>query len=75
MYLTPLDSLSGFLVVIAATFVNRMNFFVVLDPLIKTFIQVALVIGLLSLVGVGLILRKLEKIIQNVYVGNNEKRK
>tara|TARA_Y100001968_G_scaffold134454_1_gene122656 strand:+ start:275 stop:487 length:213 start_codon:yes stop_codon:yes gene_type:complete len=61
MYLTPLDSLSGFLVVIAATFVNRMNFFVVLDPLIKTFIQVALVIGPLSLVGVILLLRKIEK--------------
>ncbi len=33
----------------------------VLDPLIKTFIQVALVIGPLSFVGVVLLLRKIEK--------------
>ena len=45
----------------AATFANGMNFFVVLDPLIKTFIQVALVIGPLSLVGLVLLLRKIEK--------------
>ena len=38
-----------------------MNCFAVLDPLIKTFIQVALVIGPLSLVGVFWILRKIEK--------------
>ena len=61
MYLIPLDSLSRFLVVMAATFAHRMNFFVVLDPLIKSFIQVALVIGPLSLVGVVLLLRKIEK--------------
>ena len=38
-----------------------MNFFVVLDPLIKTFMQVALVIGPLSLVGLVLLLREIEK--------------
>ena len=38
-----------------------MNFFAVLDPLIKTFIQVALVIGPLSLVGVFLLLRRIER--------------
>ena len=43
------------------TVVEMMNRFAVLDPLIKTFIQVALVIGPLSLVGVVLLLRKIEK--------------
>jgi len=61
MYLIPPDSLSRLLVVMVATVVEIMNFFAVLDPLIKTFIQVALVIGPLSLVGVVLILRKIEK--------------
>jgi len=45
----------------AVSVVEIMNCFAVLDPLIKTFIQVALVIGPLSLVGVFLILRKIEK--------------
>ena len=49
------------MVVLAAAVVEMMNCFAVLDPLIKTFIQVALVIGPLSLVGVVLILRKIEK--------------
>ena len=61
MYLIPPDSISRLLVVMAATVVEMMNCFAVLDPLIKTFIQVALVIGPLSLVGVVLILRKIEK--------------
>ena len=61
MYLSPLDSLSRLLVVMAATVVDRINCFSVLYPLIKTFIQVALVIGPLSLVGVVLLLRKIEK--------------
>ena len=61
MYLILLDTLSRFLVIIAAKFVNNMNFFVVLDPLMKTFIQVALVIGPLSLVCVVLLLGKIEK--------------
>ena len=61
MFLIPPDSLSRLLVVMAAAVVEMMNFFVVLDPLIKTFIQVALVIGPLSLVGVVFILRKIEK--------------
>ena len=61
MYLIPLDSLSTLSVVTAATVVDRINYFAALDPLIKTFIQVALVIGPLSLVGVVLLLRKIEK--------------
>ena len=61
MFLIPLDSLSRLLAVMVATVVEKMNFFAVLDPLIKTFMEVALVIGPLSLVGVVLILRKIEK--------------
>ena len=61
MFLIPPESLSRLLVVMVATVVEIMNFFAVLDPLIKTFIQVALVIGPLSLVGVILLLRKIEK--------------
>ena len=37
-----------------------MNLFAVLNPLIKTFIQVSLVIGPLSLVGVIMLLKKIE---------------
>ncbi|WP_413390796.1 hypothetical protein [Prochlorococcus marinus] len=61
MFLIPPDSLSRLLVVMVATVVEKMNFFAVLDPLIKTFMQVALVIGPLSLVGLVLLLRKIEK--------------
>ena len=57
----PPESLSRLLVVMATAVVQIMNCFAVLDPLILTFIQVALVIGPLSLVGVVLILRKIEK--------------
>ena len=61
MFLIPPDSLSRLLAVVVATVVEKMNFFAVLDPLIKTFMQVALVIGPLSLVGLVLLLRKIEK--------------
>ena len=61
MFLIPSDSLSRLLVVMVATVVEIMNFFAVLDPLIKNFMQVALVIGPLSLVGLVLLLRKIEK--------------
>ena len=61
MFLIPPDSLSRLLVVIVATVVEKMNFFAVLDPLIKSFLQVALVIGPLSLAGLVLLLRKIEK--------------
>ena len=61
MFLIPPYSLSRLLVVMVATVVEKMNFFAVLDPLIKTFMQVALVIGPLSLVGLVLLLRKIEK--------------
>ena len=61
MFLIPPDSLSRLFVLMAAAVVEMMNCFAVLDPLIKTFIQVALVIGPLSLVSIVLILRKIEK--------------
>ena len=61
MFLIPPDSFSILLVVMVATFVEIINFFAVLDPLIQTFMQVALVIGPLSLVGLVLLLRKIEK--------------
>ena len=61
MFLIPPDSLSRLLLVMVATVVEKMNFFAVLDPSIKTFMQVALVIGPLSLVGLVLLLRKIEK--------------
>ena len=61
MYLIALHSISKLLDVMAAKVVDRINYFAVLDPLIKTFIQVTLVIGPLSLVGVVLLLRKIEK--------------
>ena len=57
----PPDSLSRLFNVMAATVVDLMNCFAVLDPLINTFIQVVLVIGPLSFVGVVLLLRKIEK--------------
>ena len=61
MFLIPPDSVSRLLVVMAAIVVEMTNCFSVLDPLIKNFIQVALFIGPLSLVGVVLILRRIEK--------------
>ena len=45
----------------AVTFIEMMNCFAVLDPLIKTFIQAAFVIGPMSIVGVILLLKKIEK--------------
>ena len=61
MFLIPPDSLSRLLVVMAAAVVEMINCFAVLDPFIKTFMQVALVVGPLSLVGLFLLLRKIEK--------------
>ena len=61
MFLIPPESLSRLLVVMAASVVEMMNCFGVLDPLITSFMQVALVIGPLSLVGLVLLLRKIEK--------------
>ena len=61
MFLIPPDSLPRLLVLMLAIVVEKMNFLAVLDPLIKTFMQVALVIGPLSLMGLVLLLRKIEK--------------
>ena len=73
-FISP-DSLSRLFAVMAVTVFEMMSCFAVLDPFIKGFIQVALVIGPLSLVGVILLLRKIEMIIQNEYAGSNEKRR
>ena len=61
MYLISSDSLSRLLVAMEVTVFEMVNCFAILDPLIKTFIQVSLVIGPLSLVGVILLLKKIEK--------------
>ena len=61
MQLISPDSLSRLFAVMAVTVFEMMSCFAVLDPFIKGFIQVALVIGPLSLVGVILLLRKIEK--------------
>ena len=61
MHLISPDSLSRLFAVMAVIVFEMMSCFAVLDPLIKTFIQFTLVIGPLSLVGVVLILRKIEK--------------
>ena len=61
MYLIPPDLLPRLLIVMVTTVFEMINCFAILDPLIKTFIQVALVIGPLCLVGVVLLLRKIEK--------------
>tara|TARA_B100000700_G_scaffold321627_1_gene421295 strand:+ start:2831 stop:2989 length:159 start_codon:yes stop_codon:yes gene_type:complete len=41
--------------------VKMINLFGVLDPLIKTFIELVIIIGPLSIVGVILLLKKIEK--------------
>ena len=41
--------------------IEMINLFGVLDPLIKTFIEVVIIIGPLSMTGVILLLKKIEK--------------
>ena len=60
MFLIPPDSLSRLLVVMVVTVVEKMNFFAVLDPLIKTFMQVTCHWTIESC-GLVLLLRKIEK--------------
>jgi hypothetical protein len=60
MYFIPSDSLSRLSVVMADSAVEMMNLLAVLDPLIKNFIQVSLVIGLLSFVVLIILLKKIE---------------
>ncbi len=60
MYFIPSDSLSRLFVVMADSAVEMMNLLAVLDPLIKTFIQVSLVIGPMSLVVLIMLLKKIE---------------
>ena len=61
MYFIPSDSLSRLSVVMADSAVEMMNLLAVLDPFIKNFIQVSLVIGPLSLVVLIMLLKKIEK--------------
>ena len=60
MYFIPSDSLSRLSVVMADSAVEMMNLLAVLDPLIKNFIQVSLVIGPLSIVVLIILLKKIE---------------
>ena len=60
MYFIPSDSLSRLSVVMADSAVEMMNLLAVLDPSIKNFIQVSLVIGPLSLVVLIMLLKKIE---------------
>ena len=61
MYFIPPDSLSRSFTLIAVIGVEMNNLFAVLDPLIKTFIEMSLVIGPLSIGGMILLLKKIEK--------------
>ena len=72
MYLIPPDSLSRLLFVMAVTVAKMTNCFAVLDPLIKTFTQVAFVIGPLSLIAMILLLKKIEKELEKL-AGKEEK--
>ena len=56
----PQESLSRLIGVMVSTVVVMMNCFAVFDPLIKTSIQVPIVIWSLSLMGVVLPLKKIE---------------
>jgi len=49
------------MVVMGVIVFETIDLFAALDPLIKTFIEMALVIGPLSLFGVILLLKKIEK--------------
>ena len=61
MYIILPNSLSRLFVEMEFKLFDLIGLFLVLDPLIITFIQVALVLGPLSLLGVLLLLRKIEK--------------
>ena len=61
MYFIPPDSLSRSFTLIAVIGVEMNNLFVVLDPLIKTFIEVVIFVGPLSIACVILLLKKIEK--------------
>tara|TARA_Y100001968_G_C19118942_1_gene601002 strand:+ start:328 stop:534 length:207 start_codon:yes stop_codon:yes gene_type:complete len=56
----PAVSLSRLFAVMAVLGVEMINLFGTLDPLIKTFIEVVLLIGPLSIAGVILLLKKIE---------------
>ena len=57
----PPDSLLRLFVCIEVLGVEMMNSFAVLDPLIKSFIQVVIIIGPLTISGVVLLVKRIEK--------------
>ena len=63
MYMIPSGSLWRLFIVFSLIGVEMINLFAVLDPVIKTFIQVVIIIGPLTIAGVILLL----KTIQNEY--------
>ena len=63
MYMIPSGSLSRLFIVFALMGVEMINLFAVLDPVIKTFIQIVIIIGPLTIADVILLLKR----IQNEY--------
>tara|TARA_B100000945_G_scaffold253270_1_gene210291 strand:- start:431 stop:637 length:207 start_codon:yes stop_codon:yes gene_type:complete len=57
----PPDSLLRLFVFIEVLGFEMINSFAVLDPLIKSFIQVVIIIGPLTIAGVVLLLKRIEK--------------
>ena len=55
------DSLARSLLVLTIQGFKMVNLFAVLDPLIKNFIEVAIILGPLSIVCLILLLKKIEK--------------
>ena len=55
------DSLLRLFVVLEMMGVEMINSFAVLDPLIKTFIQVVIIIGPLTIAGMVWLLKRIEK--------------
>ena len=63
MYMIPSGSLWRLFIVFSLIGVEMINLFAVLDPVIKTFIQVVIIIGPLTITGIILLLKR----IQNEY--------
>ena len=57
----PRDSLLRLFLVLETKGVEMINSFAVLDPLIKTFIQVVIIIGPLTIAGMVWLLKRIEK--------------
>ena len=63
MYMIPSGSLWRLFIVFSLIGVEMINLFAVLDPVIKTFIQIVIIIGPLTITGIILLLKR----IQNEY--------